>query len=74
MAKKDSPLKRAFKAARQAMEPQRYGTPGKPFVCHFCGYDRSKIGQCIEGMHTLICDGCSHIEFFVLGKMPKTIE
>jgi hypothetical protein len=74
MTKNKSPLTRAFKAARQAMGPQRYGTHGKPFVCQLCGQDRFKVGNYIGllGMHTLICAGCSHVEFFA--STPKKIE
>ena len=74
MTKKTSPLKRAFKAAKAAMGPQRYGTPGKPFTCHLCGNDLFKVGDYVSllGMHTLTCAGCNHVEFFT--KVPKAIE
>jgi hypothetical protein len=74
MTTKASPLKRAIKAATQAMGPQRFGTRDKPFVCQLCGHDRFKVGDYVGllGMHTLICAGCNHVEFFT--KAPKTIE
>ena len=74
MTTKASPLQRAFKAAKEAMGPQRYGAPGKPFVCRLCGHDQFTGGNynLLLGMHTLMCAGCSHIEFF--GKAPNSIE
>ena len=56
------------------MGPQRYGAPGKPFVCRLCGHDQFTGGNynLLLGMHTLMCAGCSHIEFF--GKAPNSIE
>jgi hypothetical protein len=73
MTSKASPLKHALKAVKKAMQPQRYGTSRKPFVCHLCGHDRFGIGQILEGMQTLVCADCGHVEFFVLGKMPSSI-
>jgi hypothetical protein len=74
MTTKASALKRAFKAATDVLGPQRYGRPDKPFVCGLCGHDRFKVGDYIGllGMHTLVCPGCSHVEFFT--KAPKTID
>jgi hypothetical protein len=56
------------------MGPHRYGTPDKPFVCQLCGHDRFKVGDYVGllGMHTLVCAGCNHVEFFT--KAPETIE
>jgi len=74
MTTKASPLKRAIKAAKEAMSPQRYGVHGKAFTCRFCGHDRFKIGNYVGllMMHTLVCADCGHVEFFA--KLPKTID
>jgi predicted nucleic-acid-binding Zn-ribbon protein len=66
MTTKVSPLKRAVKAAKQAMGPQRYGAKGKPFACPLCGCDQYHNGDYIAlfGMYTLVCDSCGHVEFF----------
>ena len=74
MTTKTSPLKRAIKAAKGAMGPQRYGVHDKPSACRFCGHDRFKIGNYVGllMMHTLVCADCGHVEFFT--KVPKTID
>jgi transcription elongation factor Elf1 len=74
MTKRTSPFKRAAKAAKQAMGPQRYGAQDKPFACPFCGHDRFQQGDYIAllAMHTLVCGGCGHVEFFK--KKPELVE
>ena len=74
MTTKASPLKRAVKAAKQAMGSQRYGAKDKPFACPFCSYDRFHHGDYIAllEMYTLVCGGCGHVEFFK--KKPELIE
>ena len=66
MTIKVSPLKRAVKAAKQAMGPQRYVAKDKPFVCPLCSHDRYQNGDYIAlfGMYSLVCNGCGHVEFF----------
>ena len=51
MTTKASPLKRAIKAAKEAMSPQRYGVHGKASTCRFCGHDRFKIGGLRRSSH-----------------------
>jgi len=72
MSKQTSALKRAVKAVKDAMGPQRYGPHGKPFVCHLCGHDRFTYGVApVIVMHTLACADCGHVEFFA--KKPECI-
>jgi transcription elongation factor Elf1 len=73
MTTKTSPLKRAIKAATQAMAGQRYGTQAKPFLCPFCGHDLFKAGPTalILSLHTLACAECGRVEFF--SKLPRPI-
>jgi transcription elongation factor Elf1 len=74
MTSKASAFKHAVKAAKQAMEPQRYGAHDQPFACPFCGHDRFQQGDYILlfSIHTLVCDGCGHVEFFK--KKPKLVK
>ena len=77
MTTSTSPLKRAVKAAKKAMEPQRYGIRDKVLECQICGHDHFKLAAFgayagLLGMDTLVCAECSHVEFFV--KMPETIN
>jgi transcription elongation factor Elf1 len=74
MTTRASAFKRAVKAAKQAIAPQRYGARDKPFACSFCGHDRFKPGDYIAllAMHTLVCSGCEHVEFFK--KKPELVE
>ncbi len=70
MSKQTPALKRAFKAARETMEPQRYGPNGKPFICGLCGHDRFTYGLApVIVLHTLACADCGHVEFFA--KRPE---
>jgi hypothetical protein len=74
MTTKATAFKRAVKAAQQAMGPQRYGARQKPFACPFCRHDRFQEGDYISllMMHTLVCGGCGHVEFFK--KKPESVE
>ncbi|MGO9199116.1 MAG: hypothetical protein ACLQM8_01085 [Limisphaerales bacterium] len=75
MTTKISAFKRAVKAAKHdMMEPQRYGAHDKPFACPFCGHDQFRRGDFIflYAMHTLVCGGCGHVEFFK--KKPELVE
>jgi hypothetical protein len=65
-------LKRAAKAAKEAMEPRQYGIGGKPFVCACCGHDRFTAGVApTVVLNTLACAQCGHLEFF--GKPPPVL-
>ena len=68
-----SPLKRALKAAKGAMGPQRYGVNGKHIKCSICNCDRFKVGDHIDLFmcHVLVCADCGHIESFT--KKPSQI-
>jgi hypothetical protein len=72
MNTKTSPLRRALKAAKEAMGPQRYGPDGRPIVCHCCGHDRFTIAPSIVTWYTLACAECGHLEFFL--KKPEWIR
>lgn len=74
MTTTNTPLKRAFQAAKKAMGPQRYGFAGREFQCALCDHDQFKVGAYVTllGMHTLVCDQCSHVEFFE--KAPQAME
>jgi hypothetical protein len=72
MSTKISALKRAVKAATNAMGPQKHGVHDKPFVCSCCGHDRFNVGAIpILELHTLSCAECSHVEFFA--KQPPVL-
>ncbi len=44
MSKQTSALKRAFKAASETMEPQRYGPNSKAFICGLCATTDLRMG------------------------------
>ena len=66
MIAKASPIKRAIKAFKQAMKPQRFQVNGKGVICCICGHDRFEGGVYIAllTMHTLVCGNCGHVELF----------
>jgi len=73
MITKASPIRRAIKAFKHAMEPHGFQVSGKSVVCSICEHDRFEGGGYIAllMMHTLICDNCGHVEFFK--KKPESI-
>lgn len=74
MKAKSTPLKRAIAAARRTMGPQRYEVEGHQITCSVCEGDRFKSDDYVGlfGMHTLMCEECSHVEFF--RKKPNSLE
>ena len=74
MTTKASPLKRAIKAAKEAIGPQRYRAHSKDIICSTCKHDRFKQGGYIVilTMHTLVCEDCGHVDFFK--GSPKAVE
>ena len=62
---KPSPLKRAIKAFKQAMEPQGFQVRGKGVACSICGHNRFYNDYItLLMMHVLICGNCEHVELF----------
>lgn len=73
MSTKLEALKRAFKAAKSSMRPQRYGVRGKTLVCRICGHNRFHSAPNVVTSAGLACAECNHYEFF-WGKVPDIID
>ncbi len=72
MSTKITAFKRAVKAAKASMGPQRYGIHGKPFVCLLCGHDRFNPAPNLLTWNALACAECGRLEFFE--KAPELIS